>query len=282
MASVGGRWLVVGVVVMLAAACTSSGSTQHGAPDVTVRTGSIPANTGWLVGSQEPSDEASMREAQHPSDEVLLGLTHVRDAEDAGPPVVLRSTDEGRSWRRISMPGPTTTTNRVLWADGGRAAVLSLEEIPPLVRGGTGVVRTSTDAGATWRSATVPDPTGSSRWVQDGRWWKGRWVFYGAAERAGTRDAAYSAIWGSADGQHLDFVPGVLPRAPEHVIADRITAVGDTLLATGRGTDGTGQTWRSLDGVEWTPSPRRRERWNPVRWCVSVTSRCRSTEVAPG
>src|SRR3954453_17863435 len=93
----------------------------------------------------------------------------------------------------------------------GRAAVLSLEEIPPLVRGGTGVVRTSTDAGATWRATTVPDPTGSSRWVQDGRWWKGRWVFYGAAERAGTSEAAYSAIWGSPDGQHLEFVPGVLP-----------------------------------------------------------------------
>ena len=74
--------------------------------------------------------------------------------------------------------------------------MLALEAIRPF-GGGTGIVRISNDAGATWRAITVPDPNGSGRWIQNALWWKDQWIFYGAAERPGAAEPVYSAIWRS-------------------------------------------------------------------------------------
>ena len=144
--------------------------------------------------------------------------------------MVLRSTNDGRSWRPIDLTGPGGGGPRTLWAGGGRAAVLALEAIRPLGRG-TGIVRISDDAGAAWRAVTVPDPNGTGRWIGHGIWWKDRWIFYGAAERPdGSGWPSYSAVWQSTDGRHLDFTPGLLPGGPEHLTADRLTVIDDTLL----------------------------------------------------
>ena len=148
--------------VVIVAACTSSGSGDPAAGSVTLHIGALPPDTGRLVGSHGTPGGLFTREALHATDRVLLGLPNALDTDGAGPPIVLRSTDEGRSWRPIALPGPGGTDRRVLWAGGGRAAVLALEAIRPF-GGGTGIVRISNDAGATWRAITVPDPNGSGR-----------------------------------------------------------------------------------------------------------------------
>jgi hypothetical protein len=249
------RALAAGLVLiaLVAAACTSSGSDDPSA-QLPVERGSIPAGSGWLVGSLQTPGGGRVAEAISASSGVLLGLPERRDAKDAGPPVVLRSTDEGRSWRRITMPGPSGTDIRTLWAGGGRAAVLSLEAIRPFVGGGIGTVRLSDDAGATWRAIRVPDPNGAGRWIRTGLWWKGQWIFFGAAERpGGPADPQYEAAWRSTDGRHLDYTPGLLPGGSQYVIGDGLTVIGDTLLAIGYSTrGGMTQVWRTTDGLHWT------------------------------
>jgi hypothetical protein len=243
-----GRAVVALTVLAMAVACSSNDSTAASPVTVTVRAGLLPPGTRQLVGEGRPFGQAATRQALHASDRVLLGQASPT-TEGAGPPFVLRSVDEGRSWRRTHLPGLAGASERTLWAGGGRAAVLAVEAVRPF-DGGTAVVRTSNDAGRTWRDAIVPDPNGSERLIGTGRWWKGRWIFMGTAER-GDGPAAYAAIWESRDGVHLNFSPGVLPGAVAHVLRHQLTVIGDTLIATGISTSGDPQTWRTVDGVHW-------------------------------
>ena len=203
-----------------------------------------------MIGAEPSYGEGGpAREALHASSGVLLGQPYRPNALEE-PPAVVRSVDEGRSWRRIALPGPTGAGQRVLWAGGGRAAVFALEAVRPF-GGGTPVVRTSEDAGATWRAVTVPDPNEAGRYILHGRWWKGRWVYLGVAERDSGK-AVYPAVWQSRDGVDLDLDPVLLPGGMEHGEPNGLTVIGDALIAQGRHYSGDTQTWRTLDGLHWT------------------------------
>jgi hypothetical protein len=240
---------VLGVVI-LASACSSS-SSDDDAVSVTLQAGKVPAGTGRLVGA-EPVwwSDGPARHVLHADEGVLLAQSVRPNEEGAGPDEVLRSVDEGVMWERIDLPGPDGTGERVLWAEGGRAAVMALEAIKPFDEGGTPVIRTSDDAGATWHLAPVPDPNDAGRYIQYGRWWKGRWILYGNTEK-GSGPAIYSAIWHSADGRNLSD-PVILPGAVEQFRAAGLTVSGGALIATGENSGSTSQTWRSVDGTHWT------------------------------